>query len=568
MKSPLKTPSKTVVPLPILPPPGREISWAKWLTLTLMGYWAVFAVVSPVTNWDSQSYNLSRLYMIQAHGLFTNKGWSSARQIFFPWSFDAIHYPFIFLGWGYCLPSYACFAGVLIVVYRLVAAVRPANQAWWCCLALLAMPTLIFQSICTKNDVAVVFAIACWFYAWILWQAERRERYLVYMALALCFGAGAKTFGLPYLGILGFFTLWQLRTQFRAAFRFCVAGTVFFLLLGSVEIYLNNQWLFHSALGPHGIIDTNVNRDGLPGATANFIRWFFDNMNVGIDAANPDSPFPTWMENACRAFLRFVGLHNVGYRYGTGDTDENMHMFKIGYDGASDYGPVGAMAIIASLGFVFARPRTDPVWKLAAAGLATLVLTSYTVGWLVYDNRFLVLPFTLLTLALSLWIFQLGSSGRDRFARSFFMFLIVYSTIMYPLYSYTKKPSDLLLALRHRPVYETKERPTMLEIVRDLRRRTPRLGEGKVLLVSSEDSWCLCVFEVLGRQVELVSEVDLPTLRANVKQNETGIVQPVYVLALNWPLRPEVASTVTLVQQYTETNSGLYRWQPTAPATP
>ncbi len=191
----------------LLSSPGHKILWAKWITLVLLVYWAVFAVVAPVVNYDSQVYNLARLYLAHIGGLFGNHDWNSERQILFPWTFDAIHYPFLFLRRGACLPSFACFVGLLVIVCRSVAAARSPREAWWCCLALLAMPTLVFQAVCTKNDLAVVFGVGCWCYAWRLWRAERRGVYLFFMALALSFAAGAKTSGLPLSGLLGAYTV-------------------------------------------------------------------------------------------------------------------------------------------------------------------------------------------------------------------------------------------------------------------------------------------------------------------------------------------------------------------------
>ena len=142
--------TETLASPPVLP--EEETLWVKWFTLAVLAYWGVFSLVAPVMNWDSQSYNLSRLYYVHQHGLFGNIAWSDARQVFFPWAFDAIHYPFLPLLRGYCLPSFACFVGVLIIVYRVVSVARTSVTAWWCCLSLLAMPTQIFQEVCKNND--------------------------------------------------------------------------------------------------------------------------------------------------------------------------------------------------------------------------------------------------------------------------------------------------------------------------------------------------------------------------------------------------------------------------------
>jgi hypothetical protein len=546
------------------PAPGPQAPrerWAKWIVIALLAYWAAYALVAPVTNYDSQVYNLARLSIAQAGGLFGNHAWNSVRQVVFPWTFDAIHLPFLFLGWGYCLPSFACFVGLLIIVYRLVTGERPAWQAWWCCLSLLALPTLVFQSLCTKNDVAVVFAVACWFYAWTLWRREGRSFYLLLMALALGFAAGAKTSGLPYFGLLGAFTFWQLRSDRWQAARFAGWMALFFVLFGSVEIYLNNELVYHAPLGPAPFIEENKNRDGLAGGVANFIRYSFGDMSAGIDAANPDSPVAGWLASSCRQFLRFTGLSNVGYRGGFGDNDDSLRFLKLGLDSESDYGPVGALALIAGLVFVLARRRSDPIWQLAAGGLAALALTSYTVAWMMWNARFLVLSFCLLTLALTLWVGQLRPTGAGRFVRSAFFLLMVYSAIVYPLHSFNKRPADLWQALSHRSAYELRERLSMLQIVEDLRARAKAIGPSELLLDAGSDSWALCILELRHLHVVPAPVIDLKTLTLASRSGGAG-ARPVYVLMENMPVPPEVEPALTLLENYNEVNSALYEWQP------
>ena len=553
--------------------PGRELAWAKWVVLALLGYWTAFAAVAPVMNWDSQTYNLARLYIANQGGLFGNRGWNYLHQAVFPWTFDAVHYPFLFLHWGYCLPSFACLCGLLIIVYRLVAAAWSAREAWCCCLALLALPTLVFQAVCTKNDLAVVFGVGCWFYAWTLWRAERRNVYLLLMAVALGFTAGAKTNGLPFFGVLGVYTLWGLRSSPWQAARFAGWMVVSLLLLGSVEIYLNNALVFHAPLGPPGFIDMNRNRDGIAGGLANFIRYFIGNMNVGIDVANPVSPVPAWLGNECRDFLRLTGLlRNIGLRANSGDTDATIVFIKNGYDSATDFGPVGAIALIAGVGLALARPWSDPLWKLAAAGLATLALPAYTVAWMPWNARFLMLPFGLLTVALTLWTLRLGSvPGPGRAVRSAFLVMVVFSAVVYPLYSYGKKPTDLWLALRHRPVYETHERASMLGVIQDLRARARADGPFVLLLHAGDNSWTFCVMELRGLQVVSAPTLDRKTLVAAERQSHAGGAHlPVYVLALDQPtvahIAPGLLPEFTLVKTYAEPCTALFRWQPPAPA--
>ena len=97
------------------------VSTALWILLAAaLLYWAACAVLLPVTTWDSQVYNLGRLLIAEKAGFWSNPHWFSERQVIFPWAFDAVHYPFVKLGFGEAIPSFLCFIGLLIVVYKIL----------------------------------------------------------------------------------------------------------------------------------------------------------------------------------------------------------------------------------------------------------------------------------------------------------------------------------------------------------------------------------------------------------------------------------------------------------------
>ena len=170
----------------------RESTLLKLPVFGLLIYWFLDALVAPVTIYDSHVYNMARLLIIQKGGLFGNHVWNFFPQICYPWAFDAVHLPFLWLGAGFDLPSFACMLGLLIVIHRLVAARYGEWVAWCCNLALLALPTLVYQASSTKNDLVVVFCVGVWFYALSLWQERGARVYLFWMALALAFAAGVE----------------------------------------------------------------------------------------------------------------------------------------------------------------------------------------------------------------------------------------------------------------------------------------------------------------------------------------------------------------------------------------
>src|SRR5688500_319226 len=92
-----------------------------WLScsvlITGLLYWLAWCLIAPVTNVDAQAYNLARLWVIDGDGLFFNRSYTSITQLIMPWAFDAVHYPFVRLGYGYGLPSFLCLLGIMAILF-------------------------------------------------------------------------------------------------------------------------------------------------------------------------------------------------------------------------------------------------------------------------------------------------------------------------------------------------------------------------------------------------------------------------------------------------------------------
>ncbi len=515
-------------------------------------YWGLYALLVPVTVWDSQTYNLARLLIARQGGLFGNDGWNSDRQVMFPWSFDAVHYPFLALGgWGVALPSFACFVGIAWVIFRLACEVRGTRTAWWCVLTLFSLPTLMYQASSTKNDLAVVFALACWLYAFWLWRREPSRALLGWMALALGFAAGAKSSGVPLALLLGAFSAWHLRGSKRALLEFSGALLVAAFLCGSVEIYANNKRVYGQWFGPAETINENRNRDGLRGAAANLVRYVVANQNMGIDVGLPASTFPAKLEHIARTVLQATALKDVGYRADLDDA--KLSFLKRGTEAASDYGPVGGLAILAAILFLFLGPIHSLRWRLASLGLGSLVLTSATVGWMPWNARFLLLPFILCSVALTIQI--LDWSGARRLPAAVWLAVLLFSALAYPWYSYNKRPKDLWDSLAHRPRLAMKERTNMKEVVDAVEQLgRPAHSHPTVFLCAGTDSWTLPLLQL--RSVRCVpapgiSPEDLGTARSEKDAR--------YLLVLNHGLDPALLPQLEWIQTFAEPDTFLYR---------
>ena len=143
-------------------------------------YWLIFAIISPVTMWDSNTYNLARLELELRGGLFHNLLVNDNRQVFMTWTFDAIHLPFRLIKLGEGIPSFACLTGIILVIYAVVKKEYNNLTAWISVCGLLAMPCLMFQATSTKPDLSITFCFVTWFYALYCYTSSHRKKYRVF----------------------------------------------------------------------------------------------------------------------------------------------------------------------------------------------------------------------------------------------------------------------------------------------------------------------------------------------------------------------------------------------------
>jgi hypothetical protein len=474
------------------PAPGILGRICRFFFWALFAYWAAYSLVAPVTNIDSQMYDLSRLSVAMRGGLFNNGLFTSIFQVMWPWTFDAAHLPFLELGWACALPSFCCLAGTCYAVFAMTRARFGPDAAWMAIVGLIALPCLVYQGTSTKNDIPIVFSAATWVYARWRWQREQRGVHIFWMVLALGFMAGAKTTGALYAAILAAWMLWGLRDNRLFALR-AVAGLAGALLLfGSIETYVESARVFGHPLGPPEVIRQLRNADGARGAAANFSRYVVGSVYAGpTDSRRASHPQALLLECE-RSFLSWAGLSNVGYdrRF----SDKTLFFFQSGLEEVSGFGPVGTVAMATILAACFLwRPRSA-WWRLSAAALGGFLLVSFTVAYGDWGNRYLISWYALGTVAAvcALWERESWLRVRLRWA---FAALAVSSAVAAPLLSFNRGPASIVASLRDRENFETCAFPLMGRLrdrLRVLRAETPG---NSVYYVACNDSLVLPILE-------------------------------------------------------------------------
>ena len=507
----------------------------RWICLALLTYWGGFALSAPLLGSDSQAYNIARLWLVHSDGLFGNQIWTTEAQVIFPWCFDAVHYPLIFAGWGLSLPSFLCLAGICWIVHRLASPVYGPARAWWFVLALLAMPNVVYQGTASKNDLAVVFGLACWVYARELWRLERRHLWLGLMATGLVFAAGAKSTGLMFLAGLGLWEAIGFRRTPRLLARWFAYLAAAGALLGGIEIYVNNVLNYETLLGPPDFVQSYRNPDGFGGTLANLIRYFFAHLSLGVEPWGIGLGWAHLQFENCRRVLGWLGLENAGLA-GLVSPD-SVSFLKSGREITSDYGLFGGLAMVASAGIAtlgWSRPRAA---RLAALGGGTLVLDAAVIGWMPWNSRLLLLPFILFAVATVAWILEIARPSRVLSVLG--LLLLGSGAVLAPLTSFNRRPVDLVDAWLHRETFSTAERPGMGVLltalraeVKSLHERDPAAGRPNLCFVAGRDSWIEMLF---GRPEWTAVPLDGLDWWDRYAEREPSLKGPVYVLFLNYP---------------------------------
>jgi hypothetical protein len=540
----------------------------KALIVSLLLYWGACALLLPVTTSDCQVYNLARLRVAERAGFWQAEAWNSVREVTYPWAFDAVHYPFLKTAWGFGIPSFLAFLGLLVIVFQLVAPRFGEHAALWSILTLLSMPTLMLQATTTKNDLVVVFGVGCWIYSLVRFHRSRNNFFLFAAALSVAFIAGSKNIALGVCAIAALATGWLLRRDVRSLLLFALFLGPLLLLFGSIETYLLSWKLYHDPIGPKRFVTEQLNGDGLRGAIANFFRHYLANISLGVDGIDCHSGFPNYLEKESRVLLESLGLQDAGCRRDF--KDATLPFLKDGFDSGYDFGVVGCLALFTS-SCVVCRPKWgDLRWALSAAGFIAMLPICWAIAWTPWDVRYFCLSFTLFGIVLALLVFgapfsdwssscqeagvfpakESAAPSRSSSSVTFvpsvrcfsgrswlqlvFGVVILWSAISLPLHCGQRRPLDLWNALFARADVSLRQRPETIPVYKDvLSLRANRTD--RWFLVASENSWTLPFLDQANMKWELTPQWE--QVKALLAQGEPG---DSYALILNTQLPQDV----------------------------
>ena len=470
--------------------PGPLGRIAQAFVLLSFAYWGLYALVAPVTNLDSQIYNIARLVLAMKGGLFENGYFTSIYQVMYPWTFDAAHLPFVLLGWGYALPSFFCLVGTCYVVFTMMRARFSPDAAWVTVAGLLGLTCLVYQGTSTKNDIPILFAGTVWIYARWRWRREGESTHLFWMVLAVGFMAGSKTTGVLYGFILALWMLWELRDNRQLALRVVIGLAGACIFLGSVETYIESVRIFGHPLGPSESVRQLTNHDGVRGGIANLTRYIAGSIYVGPTTFHSGSH--SMLAEVEKSLLSRTNLTDAGTIPAL--RDQSLFFFQSGFEELSGFGPIGTMAMATILFACFRWHPRAVWWRLAAAAFLGFALISFTLAYDEWSNRFLIDWYAPGTIATACALWECETPGR-RILRWAFAAIAIASAVAAPLLSFNRRPADIIASICDRERFETCAYPLAGKVRAELRRLRKEQPNCRIYFVVCNDSVVLPILE-------------------------------------------------------------------------
>ena len=360
-----------------------------------LAYWLIWAVAGPVTNGDSQVYNLARLWVIDADGFFLNRSYTWITQLILPWAFDAVHYPLLLLGRGYAVPSFLCLLGIMAIAFTWARERGDTVDGLTTCLGLLAMPMVVMQATTTKNDLVLGLCLFCWVQALRRHGARPGRGSLLLAALALSFMAGSKLTGLLYAAPAAAVSLWVLRRRAADMAWFAGALALMLVLNGSGEVFLNNLVEFGDWRGDPLIYAYNSNPDGWRGLLANELRYTALLLDPELLPESLLARAAHLRFELCQSALSALGVEGRGIMSIPWRPMQDADLLRVMTSPASNenratYGLVGALVMTAGPVAMVLRRRLDFPAALLAGGIAAHLLIALTIGWHLANLRYFV----------------------------------------------------------------------------------------------------------------------------------------------------------------------------------
>ncbi|MGK7945935.1 MAG: glycosyltransferase family 39 protein [Microcystaceae cyanobacterium] len=256
----------------------------------LWGYLGLQSIIIPPGNWDSMTYNLTRVLLFQQEKNLYLSDVATVRQAIFPIGSDILHHIFLrfYTDYGIGIFSFLAYLSVGFGTYALSRKYASKEISLIATLVIVSLPEFVYQATSTKNDIMTVAAVIfCLLTVYRLLETLNLTD-IILLILGLSFGIAVKTtflaFALPFTLLIGILLLRQYKLGLFITLIvqnwLCFILLIFpVLILSQMWLFIHNHYYWGGWSGPPDFTNSLKQVDGLKGAIANLIRYFFQSIH-------------------------------------------------------------------------------------------------------------------------------------------------------------------------------------------------------------------------------------------------------------------------------------------------
>lgn len=370
---------------------SQNLAYSLFLAVSFF-YLFLRGFLIPPTTYDSLTYHLARIMMMQSEGHLFLDNFAGYRQDFLNIGYDALYFLFLRhnLPLGLTTINFLCYVVIIIGLYALVTKLYSDTRLSKSLTIIGAsLPLFYYQSFSTKNDlILATLTIICLLAAYNYLVSEK-PTHLYILITACCYGILAKpTFALflmPFLILFlillinnGYLSNRKIRKILSLNFGALISliipvGLLFFQVLN----YYHNYQTYGHPSGPN-FFSSLAWIDGAWGGVLNLSRYLVHFMNFPAEIIGNNL---TVLHDRVLGDQKLVGMSfpffNMPYRL------ENAFLAN---DCSAWYGPLGFLIIFAL--FYSAIRDNGFIRIVAISGLVDAVLISVYISYSPFTGRY------------------------------------------------------------------------------------------------------------------------------------------------------------------------------------
>ncbi len=349
----------------------------------------------PPTTWDSQTYHLTRIMMMQNEGQLFLNNFSDYRQDIMPIGYDILYFLYLrfFTDYGLATYGFLSYTAMISGIYSLVSKIFPNNNLdKIVCIIASSLSMFVVCASSTKNDLILAsIAVVCFLSFFNLLKTMQYVHFYL-LIISLLFGLNIKfTFASFFLSFVVFFGIYFLNSKndFSKSIRHINVINILSIILPLLLIYvfstvcLHNFHKYGNILGSDIFYSQLSENKNLSDIIVNLIRFLFRSI---------DFPLEFGGEILTRFHDSLFGRYrNIGVLFPDQLSRIDLSGSFFPTDVNAWYGLWGMPILFAILFSVI--KGTGFIRVLSISVMATTIITILKMPWTPWNGRFYAITF-------------------------------------------------------------------------------------------------------------------------------------------------------------------------------